>query len=58
MNKLVAPEGYYYTQVAEVAPADRIFSVLIFLGDLDSPENWRLVSEAEKREWEAEHEND
>lgn len=47
-TKLTAPQGHYYTQAAEVAPANRIFASQVALGKLDKEANWRLADQAEK----------
>jgi len=50
MEKLLAPVGFYYTQAGDVPAGERVFADEVFLGVYDGPENWRLVSEAEREE--------
>lgn len=56
MRKLEAPDGYYYTQVADVEKEMRIYAKILFLANNDSEENYRLATEAEKKAWEDENE--
>ena len=55
MNKMIAPDGQYYTQAANVPAQERVFAKIVFLGKYDAPENWRLADELEKIEWEETH---
>lgn len=52
-TKMTAPEGHFYTQAKEVAPAARIFATVVCLGKYDSADNWRLADAAEKEAVEA-----
>lgn len=54
MNKLIAQDGFYYTQAAAVPAKERIFATVVYLGKYDAPENWRLADEAEKEATEKE----
>lgn len=56
MRKLEAPDGYYYTQAADVEKEMRIYAKILFLANNDSEENYRLATEAEKKAWEDENE--
>ena len=47
-KKLIAPEGQFYTQAADVEPAARIFATMVVLGKWDAPENWRLADMDER----------
>ncbi len=55
MNKLIAPDGQYYTQAADVPAEQRVFASVVYLGIYDAPENWRLTDADEKDAWEAEN---
>ena len=48
MKILKAPDGYYYTQAADVPAPERIFADSVYLGPYDAPENWRLADQEEK----------
>lgn len=54
MNKMIAPDGKFFTQAADVPAEERIYATILYLGKYDSPDNWRLASAAEKRAWEEE----
>lgn len=48
LRNLVASEGYYLTQVADVADEERIFSTSLWLGINDSESNWRETDVEER----------
>lgn len=54
MNKIIAPDGKYYTQAADVPFEERVYANIVYLGKYDSPENWRLAEAEEKDAWEEE----
>lgn len=58
MKHLIAPDGKFYTQAADVPANERIFATEIYLGKYDAPENWRLADAEEKEAWEREMEPD
>lgn len=51
---LEADENMWLTQVADVAPVERVFSKKVFLAVNDTPANWHEVDDAYKAEIEAE----
>ncbi len=52
VNKLIAPEGKYYTQKELKDGEAPIFARSIFLGHNDNEYNWRLASQDEKDNFE------
>lgn len=48
LTVLEASENHFITQISEVAPEERVFAKKVYLSVLDSPDNYREVSEAEK----------
>lgn len=50
---LEADENMWLTQVADVAPVERVFSKKVFLAVNDTPANWHEVDDAYKAEIEA-----
>lgn len=54
MKHLIAPDGKFYTQAADVPVEERVYASEVYLGKYDKPENWRLADAAEKEAWEEE----
>lgn len=50
---LKAAEGMRLTQVADVPAKYRIYCRMVYLGEGDSPQNWKEVPESEARAAEA-----
>lgn len=46
-TQLMAEDGYYLTQAADVAPADRIVTAVVTLASNDSAAAWREIPAAE-----------